>query len=288
MTQFSKPGPLVASVSVLLIVAEAYMAVRMPLMAVACAVQALVLGGLCWLTARWAPAASDFPVRGRLLPLQLGLCLALPLAMSFRGDFTASNGAGGVVPHWVALHHTLFAAFGRVMPGDIALGCVNVLDYFGIAAVALMLLGVPWRAMGLGPFNPGSRRIPLTWLAVPVAGLCFALVARSAPPLGVFRNLGGNMLQNGFSEEFLFRGAMLGRFRTLMSNNVALLAQAMLFGLWHLSNDYAMARGDIALTLASALCNHAVMGYAMGFLTLRTGNIAGASLFHGILDTVTG
>jgi membrane protease YdiL (CAAX protease family) len=46
-----------------------------------------------------------------------------------------------------------------------------------------------------------------------------------------------NLLQNGFSEEFLFRGALLTRLRLIMAPSSAIVVSSVAFGLSHIALD---------------------------------------------------
>lgn len=268
---------------------ELYVALHVPAMAAAFAVQAAVLAGLCWATSRLTEQAPERRAApGALLWLQIAVCLLVPLAALARGNFTALATAGTFASPWTQWHHVLYERFARISPADIALGLVNFTDYALIAGLLLLVLGVRARDMGLGAFRRGTPLTALCWLALPTAAATLSIFFGRAAPAALLRAFGGNLLQNGVSEEFLFRGALLGRLRAMWSTRTALLAQAVLFGLWHLSGDLAQARGALLLAIALALANHAIMGYAMGFVTVRSGNIAIASTFHALLDTVFG
>lgn len=271
------------------LVCELYVALRAPLMAAAIAVQALLLALLCWLAFRFTGETSNKKVAAGILPLvQVAWCIAVLAAAALRGNFTSSRASGGLAPTWVMLHHVVFERLTRITPADFALGIVNFIDYALLAGVVLFLLGVRPGDMGLGRFRRGAARSALCWFALPLGAATLLAGLGRAAPATLLRAFAGNFLQNGFSEEFLFRGALLGRLRALWGTRIALLAQAVLFGLWHLDNDLSQAHGALPLAIALALANHAVMGYALGFVTVRTGNIAIASVFHALLDTVFG
>ena len=93
-----------------------------------------------------------------------------------------------------------------------------------------------------------------------------------------------NVFRNGFSEEFLFRGVLLSRLRLVLSDQWALFAQALLFGVWHYGTDVRAANGNLIVTACFMITVQAVFGYALGFLALRTRSIAAGAAFHAIAD----
>ena len=90
----------------------------------------------------------------------------------------------------------------------------------------------------------------------------------------------GHLLQNGFSEEFLFRGAFQTRLRAFMTSDWALVIQALVFGLWHIGFDTQTMGGDVLAGLALGIASHSVMGLALGILFQRTRNLIAPSLVH--------
>lgn len=282
--------PAIETIGVIVfVICELYVALRMPFMAAVFAAQAVVLAALCWATSLLTDEAGEKRVAPRVLVLlQILWCVVVALAAAFRGNFTSSDARATRGLAWATVHHDAFAWFAHRVPADIALGLVNFIDYALIAGIVLFLLGVRPREMGLAAFRRGAARVALCWLALPVAAACVFIAGGRAAPAALVRAFGGNLLQNGVSEEFLFRGAILGRLRAIWSTRTALVVQAVLFGLWHVSGDLSQAHGAFALAIALALANHAIVGYAMGYLTVRTGNIATASMFHALLDTVAG
>jgi len=61
------------------------------------------------------------------------------------------------------------------------------------------------------------------------------------------RELLRNAFSAGFSEEFLFRGALMSRLTRVVPTGWALFAQASLFGLWHYGAATYAAKGNVTL-----------------------------------------
>ncbi|MBN1817844.1 MAG: CPBP family intramembrane metalloprotease [Sedimentisphaerales bacterium] len=85
------------------------------------------------------------------------------------------------------------------------------------------------------------------------------------------------ILAVGFSpavcEELLFRGAILSGLRNRFSPWVAILISGLLFGLMH-QNVYM-------------LLHTTLLGFALGFLALRSRSIVPPMIFHGVINTTT-
>jgi membrane protease YdiL (CAAX protease family) len=255
--------------------------------ALAFVVQAMLFALLCWATTRLTASGDVDRTRGRAFALQVAACAAVIVGTALRGDFT-HYAAGSPGPWWQAAHGWLFRAFAHAVSPDIALGLVNFVDYAVPIGVVLLVLGVPVRAMGLGAFRSGWLPTALVWLALPIGGAIFELATGRTGASDMGMSLFLNLLQNGFSEEFLFRGALLGRLLCVLPLQWALVVQAFAFGLWHLHASAFAHPHALMIALAMMVANHAVMGLAMGYLTIRTGNIAIPSAFHLLLDTVAG
>ena len=103
----------------------------------------------------------------------------------------------------------------------------------------------------------------------------------------MLRILGSNLLQNGFSEEFLWRGAIFGRLRTLFADHWALLIQAFAFGAWHYGADMGATRQNLIAAIGEMIAVQAVFGFAIGFLYLRTRNLLIPTLFLVSLDSLS-
>lgn len=245
-----------------------------------------ILAVLCWLTAvmtRRSPPALAV-ARGRALWLQLAGCAVAMVATGLEG--ARLNGVmppGFQVPVWSAVHDAIryTAAFG--MFGN---GVANLVLYCLPLGIVLTALSVPVRDLGLGPFRRRAAASAVIWL-VPPAAVCAVLLVTGvvgAGPLGA--QLLKNVLNNGFSEEFLFRGMIFGRLRAVMGDGAALVTQAVLFALWHFGTDWQSTGGSVPGTIAEMVSVQLTLGLALGYVTLRTGNVAVGSAFHVFFDTL--
>ncbi len=101
----------------------------------------------------------------------------------------------------------------------------------------------------------------------------------------------GNFI-NSFMEEGLFRGVMLRHFRVSLSFWRANLLQAAFFGIWHLNwpiKQFLTGRLDVGGLVSQSLIiliATGIVGFAMGYLYLKTGNLWGPWIMHTINNSV--
>ncbi len=101
----------------------------------------------------------------------------------------------------------------------------------------------------------------------------------------------GNFI-NSFMEEGLFRGVMLRHFRVSLSFWRANFLQAAFFGIWHLnwpikqSLTGQLDAGGLASQSLIVLIATGIVGFAMGYLYLKTGNLWGPWIMHTINNSV--
>jgi len=101
----------------------------------------------------------------------------------------------------------------------------------------------------------------------------------------------GNFI-NSFMEEGLFRGVMLRHFRVSLSFWRANFLQAAFFGIWHLNwpiKQYLAGQldaGGLASQSLMILFATGIVGFAMGYLYLKTGNLWGPWIMHTINNSV--
>jgi membrane protease YdiL (CAAX protease family) len=101
----------------------------------------------------------------------------------------------------------------------------------------------------------------------------------------------GNFI-NSFMEEGLFRGVMLRHFRVSLSFWRANFLQAAFFGIWHLNwpiKQFLTGQLDVGgLASQSFIIFVAtgIVGFALGYLYLKTGNLWGPWIMHTINNSV--
>lgn len=253
----------------------------------------ILLGGVsifCLLTARITepnPAAQPPRDRGERLRLaaQLVFILALVGLTGYRGlvfhEVLASEPG---LPGWSGWVAELERLSGAWFGNDNYL--TNPVLYFVVLLVGLLLLGARPSGLGLGR---GHRVwvVTLLWSIIPMLVIVYGLVAGWSTLGLVLLRLLSNALNNGFFEEFLFRGALQTRLRRFLAPSTALVAQALIFGAWHLGLGYSNTGGTGLLpALASTLVSQAVLGLAFGMIFERTRNLVAPSIVHVLLNSM--
>ena len=155
----------------------------------------------------------------------------------------------------------------------------NPARYVLLLLPQLLLLGARPRELGLGR---GHRtwRVLAVWCAIPLVWWAIALATGQLRPAVLGRRLVSHSLQNGFFEEFLFRGALQTRLAALLGQGWGVVLQALVFGLWHLGANIRDTGGDVPAGIAYTIISQGTFGLAMGLLRLRTRNLAACSVVH--------
>jgi membrane protease YdiL (CAAX protease family) len=202
----------------------------------------------------------------------------------------------GVIRHAsIPLWTPVIRFFGRLgeqlfnsdIVGNSYLALANPARYILLPLPFLLLLGARFRKLG---FERGHRtwRVLALWCFVPVV-LLISQFAVGRLTLGrIARRLVSNSLQNGFFEEFLFRGALQTRLRFFMSPYWAIVLQAFAFGgLWHIGIGFRETGSqDIIAGVASAIVIRATAGLAFGIIFQRTRNLLACSVIHVVTNSV--
>ncbi len=190
------------------------------------------------LTARSPSAAQEeTPVEasGRLW-IQLAILLVFLLLTLYRSMVFSQTEPPSLAQIPVL---TPFVRFLGALPSI----AVNPVVYFVLPAAALLVAGVHWREMG---FGRGYRSWAVTVLwGVPY--LTMIVINLFTGGLSFPELLGRvirNSLQNGFFEEFFFRGALMSRLSRLLGPAWGLVLSSLAFGFWHLGVNATMFHGN--------------------------------------------
>jgi membrane protease YdiL (CAAX protease family) len=190
-------------------------------------------------------------------------------------------------PIWADMVDRLYTIGESILPAEIVGGPGNALanpvQYMAIPLLLLLLLGARLSELGLGR-GYLAWRVSAVWSALPVTSWAILLVMGVIEPLFVARRVIGNALQNGFFEEFLFRGALQTRLGKLISTEWALIIQALVFGLWHLKANLSSSDGDFLQALAACIIVQTMSGVAYGIVFLRTRNLLAPSVAHIMMN----
>jgi membrane protease YdiL (CAAX protease family) len=156
----------------------------------------------------------------------------------------------------------------------------NPVLYVVIPAAALVLgFGVSPRGLGI---RPGYRAwaVAALWIGVQALFVVVQLALGHFTPAWVANRLLGNVLQNGFAEEFLWRGVIQTRLAGWLTPTWGAVLAALLFGVWHLRANLSMLDGDWLAALAFCIVSQARYGLMMAVLFLRTRSLLAPGLAH--------
>jgi membrane protease YdiL (CAAX protease family) len=235
------------------------------------------------LLTRPAPPAPAAAAERPRLRLQVGLILLFVVLTGWSG-LVFHDVVGGSIPAWTPL----VDALGRL--GDTWFGAgtwvTNPVTYVGLPLLVLLLAGARVRSLG---FGPGHRvgRVLLLWGSIPLAMFAVAIVSGQLTLGRLLGRFVSNFMQNGFLEEFLFRGALQTRLRRLLTPAWAVVIQALGFGIWHLGLGFTNTdHAGLLPALASTVVNQAVIGLAFGVIFERTRNLVAPSIAHVLANSM--
>lgn len=191
------------------------------------------------------------------------------------------------VPIWAEISNFFSRLGEQILVGEVWAGPSNMLrnpaQYMLIPGAILLLLGARPGDMG---FRRGHRVlwVLLLWCAIPVLIYIAETLGGGRTPVRLLRSFLGHFFQNGFFEEFLFRGVLLVRLMAIMKPARALIVQGVLFGLWHLAANTGSLNGDMLAGAALCIVGQSVGGIVYGVIFLRTRNLLAPSIVHVVLN----
>ncbi len=209
--------------------------------------------------------------RGRNLVAQIATCAA---AIAITGYFGALLGSED---------DTAGIVFGLAYRSGAWQFAIEVCFVF----LVFRFFGVGRDDLGIRRWARGANLTAFVWIATAIGFLAYDVVSGALSSAEALRDVVHNVFRNGFSEEFLFRGALLSRLRLVVSNQWAILCQALLFAAWHYGTDIRAANGDPLVAACFMVTVQGVFGYALGYLAVRTRSIAIGSAFHAIADATS-
>jgi membrane protease YdiL (CAAX protease family) len=155
---------------------------------------------------------------------------------------------------------------------------IDAIPWVTSAAVVALMLGLRRRNLGLGP---GSLRLQLAIASTGIGlGLLEYAILRPQPLITRFTWSAFwvpaliLLLGTGFTEEFIFRGVMLGAFSKLLGR-FAILYVSIVFAVLHIGYKSAT---DLLFVFA--------VGLFYTWVVARTGSILGVTFSHGIANTL--
>ena len=174
--------------------------------------------------------------------------------------------------------------FSSDIVGPPALAMANTAKYFLLPLPFLLLLGARFSQLG---FCRGHRTLFVLalWCFVPVGLWMYLLAFGRLSCRVLIRRFLMHLLQNGFGEEFLYRGALQTRLRALLSPSWAIVIQALLFGIWHFGANVG-SKGITGTTavIAFSVVVQATAGLVFGIIFQRTRNLLACSVIHVVVN----
>lgn len=223
-----------------------------------------------------------------LLWVQFFVILFFVLLTGYRGYvFNVQPARSMNIPVWSWFADWFGNLGGRYLPNLVdhspGIAAANFGGYFLIPFILLLLLGARLPSLG---FGKGHRvwQVVALWTSIPIIFFVINILNGSTTPIQLARMFFGNLLRNGFSEEFLFRGALQTRLKQWISSDWALVLQALAFAVWHLGADTQFMGGDVLQGLALGIASHSISGLAMGVIFQRTHNLMAPSIVHVIIN----
>ncbi|WP_411733790.1 lysostaphin resistance A-like protein [Paeniglutamicibacter sp.] len=220
------------------------------------------------------------PARRRVW-VQLGLVAVFIALTAWNGlAFHKVIDGNADIPLWTPLVEWLQRLGERWFGEGLGTFLVNPVTYVLIPLVVLLLASARLPALG---FVKGHRvgRALLICCALPVIWLAFTLIIGQQT---IVRLLGGfisDFMQNGFLEEFLFRGLLQTRLRLLAGAGWALVLQALMFGVWHLGSGFAnTGHAGLLPAIAITIVQQGLLGLSFGILFERTRSLLVPSVVH--------
>ncbi len=155
---------------------------------------------------------------------------------------------------------------------------------FVVPLPLLLLLGARWRSLG---FGRGHRtwRVVVLWSIGSVGYWVVKLITGTWSVGRLGHTLLSNTMQNGFFEEFLFRGVLQTRLSRLISPSWALVVSSLGFGLSHIGFDPEQLGGDLLAGAARSILIQGSIGLGLGVIFLRTRNLLACSVIHVVVNT---
>ncbi len=200
----------------------------------------------------------------------------------FHGVIAADPG----IPLWTPLVEWLLSLGEQWMGPGFGTVLLNPISYFVIPLAVLLLTGAKLKELGFGRGHRVGRSL-LIVCALPIAWIAFILISGLVTVSKLLGSLASNFMQNGFFEEFLFRGVLQTRLRLLMGAGWAVVLQALVFGVWHIGLGFSTTgHAGLIPAIASTIVYQSLFGLAFGILFERTRNLLVPSVAHVVLNSV--
>ena len=223
----------------------------------------------------------------QIVVIALFICITLYTSLMFHGVIERQT-----IPVWSSMVRAFSNLGEKIFSNKIvvnpALAMANPAQYFLLPLLLLLPLGARLTELG---FSRGHRTVSVIflWCFIPVAVLFYLVVLGRLSLAVIGRRLLSHLMINGFSEEFLLRGALQTRLRALLNPSWAIIIQALIFGIWHFAANFGSG-GIIGSTSVAAFCviKTATAGLAYGIIFQRTRNLLACTVIHVVSNSLGG
>lgn len=231
--------------------------------------------------------ASGSKAQLRLQTVIVGLTCAWVLVEGWAYGSLLPGGRHMHIPH---LSHVVWRLYTTRIPHlHDTLGSYLLFTTFLLAAILLGLCGRTRRSLGLVKPATSVTRATLACIALAVLFACIGLVRGKITFAGLGFLLLHNLFSNGFTEEFFARGIVFSQLRARLTDDWALVVQALIFAAGHFGSTLpeTAVHGNYLLALANNIALNAPMGFALGVMALRGRSLLQGTIVHMFLDTMT-
>ncbi|MEO6533856.1 MAG: CPBP family intramembrane glutamic endopeptidase [Pseudolysinimonas sp.] len=228
----------------------------------------------------------DCPERRRVW-VQLGLVSVFIVLTGWSGlAFHKVIDGSAVIPLWTPLVEWLRRLGEQWFGEGLGTFLVNPVTYVVIPLAVMLLAGARLTTMGFGKGHRMGRAL-LLCSAIPVVWFAYTLISGQQTVVGLLVTFAAQFMQNGFLEEFLFRGLLQTRLRMLAGPGWAIGLQALVFGVWHLGLGFS-STGHTGLlpAVAITIVQQSLLGLALGILFERTRNLLVPSVVHILINSM--
>lgn len=227
------------------------------------------------------------PRRVGLVWVQLSVAILFIVLTAWTGlYFHGVVASGSGIPLWTPLVEWLLSLGEQWIGTGFGTVLLNPITYFVIPLAVLLLTGAKLKELGFGRGHRVGRAL-LIICALPAAWIAFVLISGQVTVSKILGSFASNFMQNGFFEEFLFRGVLQTRLRLLAGGGWAIVLQALVFGVWHLGLGFSTTgHAGLIPAIASTIVYQSLFGLAFGIVFERTRNLLVPSVAHVVLNSV--
>ena len=153
--------------------------------------------------------------------------------------------------------------------------------------VILLALGARRQELGLQRGYRSAITL-LVWAIPLVLGIIVVAVQRPTAAPSALVIFGRNFFQNGFSEEFLFRGGLQSRLERIIGPAWGLVVTSLTFGIWHAGADAPAVGRNLGLALCLGIVAQSPSGVGLGIVFQRTRSLIAGTVIHMLFDSPGG